>query len=152
MRKSFELCCASAHSHSVTEEIPIARRCHDELKATGRNPTLDEVIEAVRHQHGVILDRREASLQIMGHRQGYSSTSGRAHLASCNAAEASDRARTGKGDHTTAHDAHEAAAKAHMDACLYHGRAMAYHEKKVENQSVELDEPADEETTENVSD
>jgi hypothetical protein len=93
MKKGFEIQCASASGHA-TDETPLARRCHDALKASGQNPTLDEVIAAVRQEHGVILDRREASLQIMGHRQGYSSTSGRAHLASCNAAEASAKART----------------------------------------------------------
>jgi len=39
----------------------------------------------------------------------------------------------------------KAAAKAHMDACLYHGRAMAYHGKKVENAAVEISEPEDDE-------
>jgi len=142
MKKGFEIQCASASGHA-TDETPLARRCHDALKASGQNPTLDDVIEAVKKEHGVILDRREAALQITAHRQGYSSTSGRAHLASCNAAEASAKARTGEGDHTAARDAHEAAAKSHMNAVLYHGKAVRFHEEKIKNQAVEIPEPED---------
>ncbi len=157
MKKSFELCCASASSHSVAEEIPLARRCLDAMKADGKNPDLDEVIESVFQQHGVRLSKVEAARQLDGHRQGHSGTSAKAHDASGNAAEASDRVRTAaEGDdpvelHTAAQTAHEEASRAHMQACLYHSRAAGYHGKKAENQSAELDEPADEKPAEEVS-
>jgi len=147
MRKSFELCCASAHSHSVTEEIPIARRCHDELKATGRNPTLHEVIEAVRQQHGINISKDEAARQLDGHRQGHSKTSAKAHELSSAASEASNKARTSEGDpvelHTAAQTAHEEAARAHWAAVHYHSRAATYHGEKVKDAAVEISEPED---------
>lgn len=158
MRKSFELCCASASSHSVAEEIPLARRCLDAMKADGMNPTLDELTEAVFQKHGIWFSKAEVARQLDGHRQGYSGTSARAHDASSKAAEASDRVRTAAEDddvtelHTVAKDLHEEASRAHMKAVIYHSRAAGFHSEKVKNQSVELDEPADEETTENVSD
>jgi hypothetical protein len=157
MRKSFELCCASAHSHSVTEEIPevpLARRCLDALKADGKNPDLDELTEAIFQRHGVRLSKAEVARQLDGHRQGHSGTSARAHDASGKAAEASDRVRNmAETDdpaelHACAQTAHEEAARAHMKAWIYHGRAADYHKGKVLNQSAELNEPEDDESAE----
>jgi hypothetical protein len=134
---------ATLTMESKSADVPIARACLEAMKARGMNPTLDQIVETVRLEHGVILDRREAAMQIEGRRQGYSSTSGKAHLASCNASEASAKARTGEGDHTAARDAHEAAAKSHMDAVLYHGKAVRFHEEKIKNSAVEISEPED---------
>jgi uncharacterized Zn finger protein (UPF0148 family) len=78
---------------SKSADVPIARACLEAMKARGMNPTLDQIVETVRLEHGVILDRREVAMQIEGRRQGYSSTSARAHLASCAAAEASANVR-----------------------------------------------------------
>ena len=141
---------ATLTMESRSADVPIARACLEAMKARGMNPTLDQIVETVRLEHGVILDRREAAMQIEGRRQGYSQTSGRAHLASCNAAEASDKARTGEGDHTAARDAHEAAAKSHMNAVLYHGKAVRFHEEKIKNQAVEIHEPEDDDEPEAV--
>jgi len=147
--KGIEIQCASASS--LISEVPLARRAHDALLASGQNPSLAEVIESVFQQHGVRLSKVEAARQLDGHRQGHSGTSAKAHDASGKAAEASDRVRTATEHddpaelHACAQTAHEAAAKAHMDACLYHGRAMAYHGKKVENAAVEISEPEDDE-------
>jgi hypothetical protein len=160
MKKSFELCCASASSHSAdTDEIPVARQALNTLIASGnKNPSLDEVIECAGREHGIRLSKVEAARQLDGHRQGHSKTSAKAHELSSAASEASDRVRNAvEGDdpvelHTAAQTAHEEAARAHWAAVHYHGRAATYHGEKVKNQSVELDEPADEETTENVSD
>jgi len=157
MKKGIELCCASASSHSVAEEIPVARQCLNALLASGQNPTLDEVIAAVSKEHGIRLSKDDAARQLDGHRQGHSGTSARAHDASGKAAEASDRVRnTTETDdpaelHACAQTAHEEASRAHMQACLYHSRAAGYHGKKAENQSAELDEPADEKPAEEVS-
>jgi hypothetical protein len=143
---------------SKSADVPIARACLEAMKARGMNPTLDQIVETVRLEHGVILDRREVAMQIEGRRQGYSSTSARAHLASCAAAEASANVRNAAAGcnlnelHTTALEAHETAAKAHMDACIFHGKAGKWHSEKIKNAAVEISEPEDEETTEKDSD
>jgi hypothetical protein len=154
-RKSFELCCASATSHSANaDETPVARQVLDAMKATGQNPDLDELAEAVFQKHGIRLNKLEVARQLDGHRQGHSGTSAKAHDASCAAAEASDKARNlGEGDdrvelHFAAQTAHEEAARAHMKAWIYHGRAADYHKGKVLNQSAALNEPEDDESAE----
>jgi hypothetical protein len=147
--KGIEIQCASASSHSVAEEIPLARRCLDAMKADGKNPDLDEVIESVFQQHGVRLSKVETARQLDGHRQGHSGTSAKAHDASGKAAEASARVRTAvEGDdpvelHTAAQTAHEEAARAHWAAVHYHGRAATYHGEKVKDAAVEISEPED---------
>ena len=156
--KSIELCCARATSgHPDTDEIPVTRQVLNALIAAGKNPDLDELTEAIFQQRGIRLNKLEVARQLDGHRQGHSKTSAKAHELSSAASEASDRVRNAaEGDdpvelHTAAQTAHEEASRAHMQACLYHSRAAGYHGKKAENQSAELDEPADEKPAEEVS-
>jgi hypothetical protein len=159
MRKSFELCCASASSHSANaDETPVARQVLDAMKAAGQNPDLAELAEAIFQRHDIRLSKAEVARQLDGRRQGHSGTSARAHLASCAAAEASANVRNAAAGcnlnelHTTALEAHETAAKAHMDACIFHGKAGKWHSEKIKNAAVEISEPEDEETTEIVND
>jgi len=149
MKKGIELCCASACSHSAdTDEIPVARQALNTLIASGnKNPSLDEVIECAGREHDIRLSKVEAARQLDGHRQGHSGTSAKAHELSSAASEASNKARTSKGDpvelHTAAQTAHEKAARAHWAAVHYHGRAATYHAEKVKDAAVEISEPED---------
>jgi hypothetical protein len=138
--KSFEIHAAAGHPDTdEIPEVPLARRCLDAMKADGKNPDLDEVIESVFQQNGVRLTKLEAARQLDGNRQGLSSTSSLAHTASCKAAEASDSANESGdgGDHETASVQHAEAAAAHKRSMDYHLKAEKYHTAKAEGEPAE---------------
>jgi hypothetical protein len=119
--------------------VAVFQKLRDEL---GNGVTLAEVTEKFNEVYGLDFTESDVapylSQNLQSRRQGVSSTSTAAGVASDNAASASADAaeRGGMSAHISASLKHDDAAAAHDAASVYHRRASAWHQKKASGETL----------------